>query len=192
MTATSDKAPKLSAAAAAASRLGGKGTPRRKVKKGGPAKTTGGVNSSLFQENDKKIANAMKKINGQVIPGIEQVNLFKDDGNIIHFAKPTGTLPNHASSCALHANLCFLLVQAAVGCNTFCISGFSEEKGLAEMVPGILNQLGSDSIANLRRIAESFQSRGAAAGASQATDEDDEEVPELVENFQTQVTTADD
>jgi len=79
----------------ATERLGGKGTPRRKVKKSNKSSAT---SSAAFIENDKKIANALKKVNAQFIPGLEEVNLFKEDGNIIHIPKPTGTQPPCLSS----------------------------------------------------------------------------------------------
>lgn len=80
----------------------------------------------------------------------------------------------------------FLLVQASVPCNTFCVTGHAEEKSLEEMLPGILNQLGSDSIANLRRIAESFKPSGSGMSHSDAAEDD--EVPELIGNFDAKVT----
>ena len=84
---TVNAAEKLNKLHAATERLGGKGTPRRKVKK---STKSSAASSGASLENDKKIANALKKVNAQVIPGIEEVNLFKQDGNIIHIAKPTG------------------------------------------------------------------------------------------------------
>lgn len=59
----------------------GKGTPRRKVKK--THKTAG--------TDDKKLQTALKKLNVQPIQGIEEVNMFKTDGNVIHFSAPKGT-----------------------------------------------------------------------------------------------------
>ena len=56
------------------------------------------------------------------IPGVEEVNMIKDDGNVIHFQNPK--------------------VQAAIAANTFSITGHGENKELSEMLPGILNQLG--------------------------------------------------
>ena len=50
------------------------------------------------------------------------------------------------------------LVQASVPSNTFAIYGVGEDKELTELVPGILNQLGPDSLASLRKLAESYQS----------------------------------
>jgi len=40
-------------------------------------------------------------------------------------------------------------------------------------VPGILNQLGPDSLASLRKLAESYQ--------NMQKDKDDDEIPDLVE-----------
>ncbi len=61
-------------------RIGGKGTPRRKVKK---------VVKSAAAD-DKKLTAALKKFNLQPIGGIEEVNFFKNDGHILHFAAPKG------------------------------------------------------------------------------------------------------
>ena len=49
-------------------------------------------------------------------------------------------------------------MHAAVPANTFAIYGNGEDKELTELVPGILNQLGPDSLASLRKLAESYQS----------------------------------
>jgi NACalpha-BTF3-like transcription factor len=38
--------------------------------------------------DDKRLKSTLAKLNVRDIPGIEEVNLFKEDGNIIHFANP--------------------------------------------------------------------------------------------------------
>ncbi len=58
----------------------GKGTPRRKTKK---------VHKSSGTD-DKKLQTTLKKMNVQPIQAIEEVNMFKEDGNVIHFAAPKG------------------------------------------------------------------------------------------------------
>lgn len=65
---------------AASVRTGGKGTPRRKAKK--VHKTAG--------TDDKKLQSTLKKMGVQTIAGIEEVNMFKSDGNVIHFTAPKG------------------------------------------------------------------------------------------------------
>ncbi|KAI9831529.1 MAG: Nascent polypeptide-associated complex subunit beta [Phylliscum demangeonii] len=153
---------------AQAVRSGGKGTPRRKMKK---------VHKSAGTD-DKKLQAALKKLNAQPIQGIEEVNMFKDDGNVIHFSNPK--------------------VHASTPSNTFAIYGNGEDKELTELVPGILNQLGPDSLASLRKLAESYQSmqkkEGAGAGAGEdgkksADDDDDDDIPDLVagEDFESKV-----
>jgi len=54
--------------------------PRRKTKKS--IKVAGG--------DDKKLQASLKKLNVQAIPGIEEINMFQDDGNVIHFKSPKG------------------------------------------------------------------------------------------------------
>jgi nascent polypeptide-associated complex subunit beta len=58
-------------------------------------------------------------------------------------------------------------------------------KELTELVPGILNQLGPDSLASLRKLAESYQAiqQGQQRQAPGGEEEDDDDVPDLVENF---------
>lgn len=140
-------------------RIGGKGTPRRKVKK--VHKTSGA--------DDKKLQTTLKKMNVQPIQAIEEVNMFKEDGNVIHFSAPK--------------------VHAAVPSNTFAIYGNGEEKELTELVPGILNQLGPDSLASLRKLAESYQKMQKTEGAEDKKDEDEDDIPDLVEgeNFENNV-----
>ncbi|KAJ7765149.1 NAC domain-containing protein [Mycena olivaceomarginata] len=155
------KLAKLQAQAAAA-RIGGKGTVRRKVVRKAKASTV---------QDDKKLQGALKKLNVQPIPGVEEVNMFREDGNVLHFTAPK--------------------VHAALTANTFAIYGTGHVKELTELVPGILNQLGPDSLASLRKLAESYQAiqgqggqrPGAGAGGAPAEDDDDDDVPDLVENF---------
>lgn len=93
--------------------------------------------------------------------------MFKEDGNVIHFAAPK--------------------VHAAPPSNTFAIYGHGEEKELTELVPGILNQLGPDSLASLRKLAESYQNLQKKEGKKE--DEDEDDIPDLVEgeNFESKV-----
>ncbi|CAG9995855.1 unnamed protein product [Clonostachys byssicola] len=145
----------------------GKGTPRRKVKRA-PARSGA---------DDKKLQAALKKLGTQPIQAIEEVNMFKSDGNVIHFAAPKG---NDRSPAVFF----WIDVHAAVPHNTFAIYGNGEDKELTELVPGILNQLGPDSLASLRKLAESYQNM---QKGEKGDDEDD--IPDLVEgeNFESKV-----
>lgn len=82
------------------------------------------------------------------------------------------------------ANAIVIVVHAAVPANTFAIYGAGEDKELTELVPGILNQLGPDSLASLRKLAESYQSM-----SKENKGEDDDDIPDLVagENFESKV-----
>ncbi|KAA8592647.1 hypothetical protein FQN60_018102 [Etheostoma spectabile] len=78
-------------------------------------------------------------------------------------------------------------VQASLAANTFTITGHAENKQLTEMLPGILNQLGADSLTSLRRLAETLpkpagENKGPMVAAEEE-EEDDDDVPDLVENF---------
>lgn len=74
-------------------------------------------------------------------------------------------------------------MHASVPANTFAIYGNGEDKELTELVPGILNQLGPDSLASLRKLAESYQSmqkEKGEDGEKKDDDEDDDDIPDLV------------
>ena len=61
--------------------------------------------------------------------------------------------------------------------------GTGQVKELTELVPGILNQLGPDSLASLRKLAESYQAIQQNQKRPSAGEDDDDDVPDLVENF---------
>jgi len=128
-------------------RIGGKGTQRRKKKVVHKTATT----------DDKKLQATLKKLSVNPIPGIEEVNMIKDDGQVLHFKNPK--------------------VQASLGANTFAVTGPCENKPLTDMLPNILNQIGTEGLTSLRKLAERIpQTR-----LDTATESDD--VPTLVENF---------
>ncbi|XP_036302859.1 transcription factor BTF3-like [Pipistrellus kuhlii] len=134
--------------------IGGKGTARRKKK----------VHRTATA-HDKKLQFSLKKLGVNNISGIEEVNMFTNQGTVIHFNNPK--------------------VQASLAANTFTITGHAETKQLTEMLPSILNQLGADSLTSLRRLAEALPKQSVDGKAPLATgeDDDDDEVPDLVENF---------
>ncbi|XP_035169492.1 transcription factor BTF3-like [Oxyura jamaicensis] len=134
-------------------RIGGKGTARRKKK----------VVHRTATGDDKKLQFSLKKLGVNNISGIEEVNMFTNQGTVIHFNNPK--------------------VQASLAANTFTITGHAETKQLTEMLPSILNQLGADSFSSLRRLAEALPKQSVDEKAPLATGEDDDEVPDLVENF---------
>ncbi|XP_044726452.1 transcription factor BTF3 homolog 4 [Chrysoperla carnea] len=131
-------------------RIGGKGTPRRKKK----------VVHATAATDDKKLQSSLKKLSVNTIPGIEEVNMIKDDGTVIHFNNPKA--------------------QASLAANTFAITGHGENKQITEMLPGILSQLGPEGLQQLKRIASSV-ANSAVTGKILADEDDD--VPDLVGNF---------
>lgn len=73
------------------------------------------------------------------------------------------------------------------------MSGVTEVKRLEELLPGILTQLGPESMDYLRSYAEAMGGKAAAAAkggpavetiAEGDAEEEDDEVPDLVENFE--------
>jgi nascent polypeptide-associated complex subunit beta len=147
-------------------RIGGKGTARRKKKVVHRSATT----------DDKKLQSTLKKLSVSTIPGIEEVNMIKDDGTVIHFNNPK--------------------VQASLSSNVFAVTGHGETKEVADMLPAILSQMGPESLEHVKRLAytgagqQRFQQMGGLGGLKtdpaedgDADDSDDEEVPDLVSNF---------
>jgi len=132
-------------------RIGGKGSARRKKK----------VVHRTAASDDKKLQASLKKLMMNNIPGIEEVNMIRDDGHVIHFNNPK--------------------VQASLAANTFAITGHAETKLVTEILPQIINQLGPDS---LRHLYQGGRKDGADLnGHPDTIVEDDEDVPELVDNF---------
>lgn len=74
-----------------------------------------------------------------------------------------------------------VLVHGLGSANTHAIYGQGADKELTELVPGIINQLGPDSLASLRKLAESYQAMNAAQQSGGGVGkEDDDEVPDVV------------
>jgi len=130
---------------------GGKGSIRRKRK----------IVRKQTAHDDKRLKSTLNKLNVRDIPAIEEVNLFKDDGTVIHFASPK--------------------VQASIASNTYVVSGNAETKKLQELLPGIINQLGPDNLEDLKKIYASY-----TPAAGKAAEDDDDDIPELVGNFEEQ------
>eukprot|EP00798_Chlamydomonas_sp_ICE-L_P005824 gene5824-6109_t len=115
--------------------------------------------------DDKRLQGVLKKLGVNTIPGIEEVNIFQEE-NVVHFTNPK--------------------VQASIAANTYVISGPSQIKKLQDLVPGILSQMGPDSLNHLKKMMMQY---GAAGGppegaAAAGGDDDDDDVPDLVENFE--------
>eukprot|EP00386_Alphamonas_edax_P009102 GDKI01029956.1.p2 GENE.GDKI01029956.1~~GDKI01029956.1.p2 ORF type:complete len:173 (-),score=75.88 GDKI01029956.1:290-769(-) len=134
-----------------ATQTGGKGCPRRKKR----------VVHKATATDDKKVQATLKRLGANVIPGIEEVNMFREDGSIIHFTNPK--------------------VQASIQSNTFAVSGNGETKALTDLLPGIISQMGPENMNNLRAL---FQQAGMGRPGAPGAEGDDDDVPDLVDNFE--------
>lgn len=142
---------------AAGVRVGGKGSVRRKKKAIHKAAPT----------DDKRLQTTLKRLQLSQLPGIEEVNIFKDNGSVINFTNPK--------------------VQAQVSANTYVISGAAVTKPLQEMLPSIVNQLGGDNMQMKSLMEQLGAGVGPNAAAVQAAAQaaeggDDEDIPDLVDN----------
>merc|ERR1712108_1576 len=123
-----------------------------------------GVVHRTATTDDKKLQSSLKKLSVNNIPGIEEVNMIKDDGTVIHFNNPK--------------------VQASLAANTFAVTGHGENKQITDLLPGILNQLGAESLTHLKKLASNVPNVDGTDGNMEAgKDDDDDDVPDLVENF---------
>ncbi|CAD7955916.1 unnamed protein product [Amoebophrya sp. A25] len=134
------------------SRIGGKGTQRRKVK----AKT-----SSVVVNDDKKLTSQFKKMGLNQIPGIEEVNMFTAENKVIHFKEPK--------------------ILASLQANTYAVLGSGEEKSLTEMLPKVLNQLGSENLMSLQKVMQQQVADGAVPAVA---DDKDTDIPDLEGTFE--------
>nr|XP_045247752.1 transcription factor BTF3-like [Macaca fascicularis] len=134
--------------------IGGKGPARRKKKVVHRTATT----------EDKNFQFSLKKLGVNNISGIEEVNVFTNQGRVIHFNNPE--------------------VQTSLAGKPFTITGHAKTKQLTAMLPSIFIQLGADCLTSLRRLAEALPKQSVDRPAPLATGEDDDdEVTDLVENF---------
>lgn len=142
-------------------RVGGKGSVRRKKKAVHKAAPT----------DDKRLQSTLKRLQLSQLPGIEEVNIFKDNGSVINFQNPK--------------------VQAQISANTYVISGTAATKSLQDMLPSIVNQLGADNMPQMKSLMDQLGAAGlggqglsaAAQAAAQAEGDDgDEDIPDLVDN----------
>ena len=121
---------------------------------GGSQRRRKQANHKSGANEDKKLSATLKHCGAQNIPGMQEVNFFHEDGTITHFASPK--------------------LQVAPACNTYAVTGKAETKDFKDMLPDILTQLGTGL----------FDPKSMPAPAPAAPAAADDEVPDLVENFE--------
>merc|ERR1711981_1171421 len=117
-----EKLKALQAKAQQTTKVGGMRRKKKVVQKQG-----GGVS------DDKRIQQTLKKFACSNLPGIDEVNMFKEDGTVIHFKNPK--------------------VTASPTSNTFVVAGHNDVKKITE-IPGVLNQLGLEGLQGLQQWAK--------------------------------------
>lgn len=134
------------------------------------------VTTKSSNNEDKKVQTTLKRLGVQPIPGIEEVNMFMDDGEtVLNFKNPT--------------------VQAAVAANTFVIAGPNETKDVKSVMPKMFgnmsqNQLFSQLAQNLQQtdsnkpITENGDADGTAVENDDEAEAGDDDIPDLVEDFE--------
>merc|ERR1711935_515512 len=126
----------------------------------GTQRRTKKVVHSYGQEvnEDKKLKSTIKKFGMQQLQDIDEVNMFKDDNTVIHLKKPQS--------------------QFSVRENLLVVAGTPETRELKDMMPDILKQVGPQQYQFLKTQL------GSLGGDGKAADEDDDDVPQLVGNFE--------
>ncbi|KRX10740.1 hypothetical protein PPERSA_12361 [Pseudocohnilembus persalinus] len=123
--------------------------------------------SQTSTQDDAKLKSALKKLQVQPFPGVDEVNFFKDDNTILHFAKPD--------------------VQFSYQNNTYVVSGKSETKTIKDLLPEIIFQLGpkqKDALTEILKDGAGKVPQGVEKQIKEEKEEDDDEVPDLKENFE--------
>ncbi|KEP66554.1 UNVERIFIED_CONTAM: NAC domain-containing protein [Hammondia hammondi] len=163
----------------ASQQLGGKGTARRKTKK---------AHKSVVVD-DKKLQLTLKRLGVSTIYGIEEVLMIQDNGKALQFLTPK--------------------VQAAPAANTYVVSGHYEERPnmFPGGLPGMFSQRGAgaggmnfdtslitpEMLRQLQQHMSALKTgaggaEGAASGegaeTGDASKKGDDDVPELVQNFE--------
>ncbi|EDK42367.1 Nascent polypeptide-associated complex subunit beta [Lodderomyces elongisporus] len=118
------------------------------------------------EQDDTKLIETLGKLKATKIEGVEEANFFKDDGKVLHFNR--------------------VGVQGAPAANTFAFTGYPQEKNITQLIPQILPQLGAENLEILRQLAEQIQAGKnpkdfGAAGEAGATEEANEDIPDLVD-----------
>ena len=115
------------------------------------------------QKDDTKLQAQLAKLHAVTIDNVAEANFFKNDGKVLHFNK--------------------VGVQTVPHYNTSVFYGIPQEKGLQELFPGIISQLGAESIQALAQLASQMQNLQQKGAEVEAADEEkkDEDIPELVE-----------
>lgn len=113
-------------------RLGGKGTMKRKVK---VVHKSGG-------SDDKKTKGLIKKLGAQPLPEISEINIFTNDNQVIQFKNPEvfGSLQNQ----------------------TFIVSGSPETKELKDCLADVLTQLSPQQLEKLKKDNLGVEAKGTA------------------------------
>ena len=132
------------------------GGTRRKLTK----KTPSNANA---QKDDTKLQAQLAKLHAVTIDNVAEANFFRDDGKVLHFNK--------------------VGVQTVPQYNTSVFYGIPQEKGLQELFPGIISQMGAESIQALAQLASQMQNLQQQGADVEAAGEEtkDEAIPELVE-----------
>eukprot|EP01105_Mastigella_eilhardi_P022329 TRINITY_DN5495_c0_g2_i3.p2 TRINITY_DN5495_c0_g2~~TRINITY_DN5495_c0_g2_i3.p2 ORF type:complete len:219 (+),score=90.75 TRINITY_DN5495_c0_g2_i3:55-657(+) len=135
-------------------RTGGKGSVRRKRK----------VVRKSSANDDKKVQNALKKLNVNPISGIEEVIFYKNDDTIIRFDNPK--------------------VQASVEANTYTVTGKSETRALTQEektknIQDMLSALNMDP-EQIKKLTEAMKA-SKEGGDKAAVAPADDDMPELVD-----------
>lgn len=107
------------------------------AKRAGAARRKATARSSKGAEDSKKLQAALKKLGCKNIPAVEEVNMFQEDGNVLHFMRPQ--------------------VSGALESNTYVIQGVGIRKPIHTLLPGIFQQMGEENTAKLMQMANEMK-----------------------------------
>ena len=118
-------------------RLGGKGTPKRKHK----------VVHHSSSNNDKQTKDVIKKLQAQPLQDLNEVNMFTSEMKVMQFKNPEvfGNLPNQ----------------------TFIVCGNPEEKTIKDNLPEFITQLSESQVSKLKSVTMAEMNQTQAEGAEE-------------------------
>ena len=136
-------------------RLGGKGTQKRKIK----------VKDKNNMSSSKKMKTIEKKLGVAPLPDIAEVNLFKNDGNVWHFPNPN--------------------IKGSIQNQVLIVSQEPEIKNLQNNFAEFVSHMGPNEMGQLKELVKNMKvpAKEGDEEVAETKVEEEEEAPELV-NFE--------
>ena len=135
-------------------RLGGKGTQKRKHK----------VKDKNNMSSSKKMKNIEKKLGVSPLPDIAEVNLFRSDGNVWHFANPN--------------------LKGSIQNQVLIVSQEPEIKNIQNNFAEFVSHMGPNEMSKLKDMVKNMKPPAEEGDKEDKKDEEEEEEAPALVNFE--------